>query len=95
MKRLLALAALGGLLAPLQAGVTPIDHDDDGLIPGDFGKPVVIHLLPGGPQDPWQFDDPVIIIDDDGPSEDDEGIIYDPGSRPMPPAKPGHRGSDH
>lgn len=76
MKKILLLVAVCGLLGPLKAGVTPTDHEDDDLLPGDFGKPVIIHLLPGGSQDPWRIDDPIIIIDDDGPSEDDQGIIY-------------------
>lgn len=76
MKRMLTLVALLGLLAPLQAGVCPSDQQNEGLLPGDNGKPIVIHLLPGGAHDPWQIDDPIIVIDIDGPSDEDEGIIY-------------------
>jgi hypothetical protein len=77
MKRLLVLAAVFGQVAALSAGVSPKDREDEGLLPGDFGKPVVVHLLPGLEHDPWMIDDPVIIIDRDGPSEDDEGLVYD------------------
>ena len=51
----------------------------------------MIAPLPGMAGDPWLIDDPDIIIDDDGPSDEDEGIIYDgsfvPPMRPRNPSK--------
>ncbi len=76
MTRILLLLSL--LAVPLvgRAGNLPIDQRDCDLIPGDFGKPVVISLVPGVFADPWMINDPDIIIDEDGPSEDDQGLIY-------------------
>lgn len=77
MKRLLTLAAVFAAITQAQGGNLTSDHRDYELQPGDFGKPVVIAPLPGMSGDPWLIDDPDIIIDDDGPSDEDEGIIYD------------------
>lgn len=77
MRRALTLAALAAFATLSQAGNPTSDHRDYELQPGDFGKPVVIAPLPGMDGDPWLIDDPDIIIDDDGPSDEDEGIIYD------------------
>ncbi|MFA7329665.1 MAG: hypothetical protein WC326_01195 [Candidatus Delongbacteria bacterium] len=76
MSRILLLSAV--LVLPIfsHAGNLPVDQRDCDLIPGDFGKPVVITLIPGAKEDPTQQDDPDIIIDEDGPSEDDQGMIY-------------------
>ncbi len=83
MKRTLTLAAFAAFVTLSQAGNPTSDHRDYELQPGDFGKPVVIAPLPGMAGDPWLIDDPDIIIDDDGPSDEDEGIIYD-GSYVLP-----------
>lgn len=93
MSRLLCLLSLAGLPMTLWAGSTPVEHRDCDLIPGDSGKIVVISLIPGACGDPWMIDDPDIIIEEDGPSEDDQGLIYieSPlGMRPLlvPVAKP-------
>lgn len=75
MRRLLVLALVAIPLAG-QAGTSPIERRDCDLIPGDFGKAVVISLVPGVFENPWLIDDPNVIIDEDGPSEDDQGLIY-------------------
>jgi len=85
MSRLLCLLTLAGLPASLWAGSTPVEHRDCDLIPGDSGKIVVISLIPGAAGDPWMIDDPDIIIDEDGPSEDDQGLIYILGPRGWQP----------
>jgi hypothetical protein len=76
MRRILILTACVGLAGAVQAGQNPIDHRDCDLQPGDFAKPVIVSPLPGFVDDPWRLDDPDVIIDDDGPSEEDAGVIY-------------------
>ncbi len=76
MSRILLLCAVLALPLFSRAGNPPVDQRDCELIPGDFGKPVVISLVPGVVSEPWCLDDPDIIIDEDGPSEDDQGMIY-------------------
>jgi hypothetical protein len=85
MSRLLCLLSLAGLPMTIWAGSNPVEHRDCDLIPGDFGKPVVISLIPGALGDPWMIDDPDIIIEEDGPSEDDQGLIYILGPRGWQP----------
>jgi len=83
MRSTLTLAAVLAAFTLAHGGNPTADHRDYELEPGDFGKPVVIAPLPGMAGDPWLIDDPDIIIDDDGPSDEDEGIIYD-GSYLLP-----------
>ena len=88
MRVLLTLAAVVTVISAARAGNSTSSHRDCDLLPGDFGKPVVVAPMPGSDMDPWCLDDPDIIIDDNGPSDDDEGIIY-LGSTPcvLPPVK--------
>ncbi len=73
MKRLLASLLLASLLsAPVLAGSS---WGSGGLVPGDSGKPVIVHPWVGHEDDIIKLDDPIIIIDI-GPAEEDEGIVF-------------------
>lgn len=85
MRRLLILSAVLAAIGAAQAGSPTSNHRDYPLQPGDFAKPVIVGPLPGLISDPTRLDDPIIIIDDDGPSEEDEGIVYTGPSRVMLP----------
>jgi hypothetical protein len=76
MRALLALSVVLAASTASQAGNNTSRQRDCELLPGDYGKPVVVAPMPGSDMDPWLLDDPDIIIDDDGPSDDDEGVIY-------------------
>jgi hypothetical protein len=84
MIRLLLLSLVFALFTPLEAGVTIDNHQDDDLAPADFVKYVIVAPIPGTGDEPWQIDDPDIIIDDDGPSDEDEGLIYVIPTYPRP-----------
>ncbi len=76
MKRILLFTLTICCVTGVFAGDTPGSHGEDDLQPGDSSKPVIVNLLPGGSDDPYKIDDPIIIIVDDGPSEDDSGVVY-------------------
>lgn len=76
--KILATAALvlGLMNLPCLAGSSWGDGSGD-LVPGDNGKPLIVDPWVGElPDDVIKLDDPWIIIDI-GPSEEDEGIIFD------------------
>jgi hypothetical protein len=78
--KILATAALvlGLVNLPSLAGSSWGDGSGD-LVPGDGGKPLIVDPWVGElPDDVIKLDDPWIIIDI-GPSEEDEGIIFDDG----------------
>ncbi|MDP2360376.1 MAG: hypothetical protein Q8O14_06440 [bacterium] len=85
MRVFLTASILLAAFGTAQAGSYPYENRDYYLQPGDFGKPVIVAPLPGLPNDPWRIDDPDIIIDDDGPSEEDAGLVYsNPARYQMP-----------
>lgn len=70
------LLLLLGASLETRAGSSWGDGSGD-LIPGDFGKPMIVDPWVGElPDDVIKLDDPWIIIDI-GPAEEDEGIIFD------------------
>jgi hypothetical protein len=75
MSRFLQLTLLLGLVASLNADFSA-GSDDDDLQPGDSGKPVIVNPIPGVVENPWRLDDPDIVVDDDEPSDEDEGLVY-------------------
>jgi hypothetical protein len=77
MIRVLLITLLLTLSTALRAGVGIGNHYEDDLNPADFSKLVIVSPIPGtGSNEPWLIDDPDIIIDDDEPSDEDEGLIY-------------------